>query len=206
MENTNLHVSKENLMERVDQQLINGLQKGDLNAFEELYRQYYVFLCLIAENMVRDPADAKEIVSDVFVRLWNIREKIEINTSVKGYLIRAVRNTSLNYLGQKRQNGILTDRLDDSDYQLYAWSSDYPLGRLFEEEARKILDQGIDSLPAACREIFLLSRNEELKYSEIAEKLGISVNTVKTQLKIALSRLREALKEYLLILIFILLL
>jgi RNA polymerase sigma-70 factor (ECF subfamily) len=190
-------------MEHVDQELINGLQKGDLNAFEELYRKYYVFLCLIAENMVRDPADAKEIVSDVFVRLWNIREKIEINTSVKGYLIRAVRNTSLNYLGQKRQNGILTDRLDDSDYQLYAWSSDYPLGRLFEEEVRKILDQGIESLPDACREIFLLSRNEELKYCEIAEKLGISVNTVKTQLKIALSRLREALRDYLLILIFI---
>jgi RNA polymerase sigma-70 factor (ECF subfamily) len=193
-------------MEHVDQQLINGLQKGDLNAFEELYRQYYVFLCLISEKMVRDPADAKEIVSDVFVRLWNIREKIEINTSVKGYLIKAVRNTSLNYLGQKRQDSKLTDRLDDSDYQLYAWSSDYPLGLLFEEEARKILDQSIDSLPAACREIFLLSRNEELKYCEIAEKLGISVNTVKTQLKIALSRLREALKEYLLILIFILLL
>jgi len=65
-----------------------------------------------------------------------------------------------------------------------------------------ILDQGISTLPDACREIFKLSRNEDMKYSEIAEKLGISVNTVKTQMKIALARLRETLKDYLMILLF----
>jgi RNA polymerase sigma-70 factor (ECF subfamily) len=193
-------------MEHADQQLIIGLQNGNLAAFEELYKQYYIFLCLVAGHIVRDPSDAKEIVSDVFIKLWNIREKIEINTSVKGYLIKAVRNTSLNYLIQKRQNRDLTDRLDDPEYQLHAWSSDYPMGRLFEEDVRNILNQSIDSLPDACREIFQLSRYEELNYCEIAEKLGISVNTVKTQLKIALSRLRSALKDYLLIFIFMMLL
>ena len=64
-----------------------------------------------------------------------------------------------------------------------------------------ILDQGINSLPDACREIFILSRNEDLKYDNIAGKLGISVNTVKSQMKIALTRLRENLKDYLMILL-----
>jgi RNA polymerase sigma-70 factor (ECF subfamily) len=95
----------------------------------------------------------------------------------------------------------LTDSLTNSDYKLLAWDSDYPLGRLFEKEIMNILDHGINNLPDACRQIFILSRNENMKYNEIADKLGISVNTVKTQMKIALVRLRETLKDYLMILV-----
>ena len=190
-------------MELSNQQLINGIQKGDIAAFEELYRQYYIFLCLIAEHIVRNHSDAEEIVSDVFVKLWNIREKIEITTSIKGYLIKAVRNTSLNYLEKFMFTHKLTDSLNNSDYELIAWDSDYPLGQLFEKEIMNILDKGISELPDGCRKIFILSRNEDLKYSDIADKLGISVNTVKTQMKIALARLRESLKDYLIILLII---
>jgi RNA polymerase sigma-70 factor (ECF subfamily) len=190
-------------MELSNQQLINGIQKGDVAAFEELYRQYYIFLCLIAEHIVRNHSDAEEIVSDVFVRLWNIREKIDITTSIKGYLIKAVHNTSLNYLERFRLIHKLTDTLSNSDYELLAWDSDYPLGQLYEKEIMNILDRGISTLPDGCREIFILSRNEDMKYSDIAGKLGISVNTVKTQMKIALARLRENLKDYLMILFII---
>jgi RNA polymerase sigma-70 factor (ECF subfamily) len=190
-------------MELSNQQLINGIQKGDLAAFEELYRQYYIFLCLVAEHIVRNHSDAEEIVSDVFVRLWNIREKIEITTSVKGYLIKAVYNTSLNYLERFRLTHKLTDSLSNSDYEFLAWDSDYPLGQLYEKEIMNILEQGISELPDGCRKIFILSRNEDMKYSDIADKLGISVNTVKTQMKIALARLRENLKDYLIILFII---
>jgi RNA polymerase sigma-70 factor (ECF subfamily) len=84
---------------------------------------------------------------------------------------------------------------------LLAWDSDYPLGQLYEKDVLEILDQGINKLPDSCREIFLLSRNDDLKYADIAEKQGISVNTVKTQMKIALSRLRDNLKDYLVILL-----
>ncbi|MBE3094035.1 MAG: RNA polymerase sigma-70 factor [Actinobacteria bacterium] len=190
-------------MKLSNQQLINGIQKGDLAAFEELYRQYYIFLCLIAEHIVRNHSDAEEIVSDVFVRLWNIREKIDITTSIKGYLIKAVHNTSLNYLERFRLIHKLTDSLNNSDYEFLAWDSDYPLGQLYEKEIMNILEQGISELPDGCRKIFILSRNEDMKYSDIADKLGISVNTVKTQMKIALARLRENLKDYLIILFII---
>lgn len=188
-------------MEYSQQQLINGIKNNDVVAFEELYKQYYIFLCLIAEHIVRNPSDAEEIVSDVFVKLWNIRGKIEINTSIKGYLVKAVHNTSINFLEQSRMTSKLTDYLDASDYKLLAWDGDYPLGQLYEKEVIKILDDGIDKLPDGCKQIFILSRNENMKYCDIADKLGISINTVKTQMKIALSRLREVLKDYLKVLL-----
>ncbi len=189
-------------MEYSSQQHINCIKNGDVVAFEELYRQYYIFLCLVAEHIVRNPSDAEEIVSDVFVKLWNIRERVEIVTSIKAYLVKAVYNTSINFLEQSRFTDKLTDCLTDSDYKLLAWDSDYPLGQLYEKEIMNILDQGIKMLPDGCRQIFLLSRNENMKYSDIADKLGISKNTVKTQLKIALSKLRETLKDYLMVIFF----
>ena len=187
-------------MEYSTQQLIRGINQGDIAAFEELYRQYYIFLCLIAEHIVRNSSDAEEIVSDVYVKLWNIRKTIDITTSIKAYLVKSVHNTSINYLERVNLKNKLSDNLSTSDYKLLAWDSDYPLGHIYEKEILEILDHCIRSLPDACRQIFLLSRNEDMKYSDIADKLGISVNTVKTQMKIALARLRETLKDYLMIL------
>jgi RNA polymerase sigma-70 factor, ECF subfamily len=187
-------------MEYSNQQLIDGIQKGDIAAFEILYKKYYIFLYLIAEHIARNPSDAEEIVSDVFVKLWNIREKIDITTSIKAYLVKAVHNTSINYIERYKMRNKLTDSLDNDDYRLLAWDSDYPLGQLYEKEIIDILDNGVKSLPDACRQIFILSRNDDMKYSEIADKLGISINTVKTQVKIALARLRENLKDYMMIL------
>jgi RNA polymerase sigma-70 factor (ECF subfamily) len=184
-------------MNLTDQQLIEGIRAGNIEAFEELYRLYYVYLCLIAEHITGNPSDAEEIVSDVFVKMWNNRSVIRIDTSVRGYLIRAVRNTSFNYLEREHPPRKLSGPLSDLDYKLLAWDSDYPLGQLYSEEVRNLLEKGINELPEACREIFLLSRNDNLKYREIAGKLGVSVNTVKTQLKIALSRLKDNLKDYL---------
>lgn len=167
----------------------------DLFDFNNLYRKYYVFLCLIAEHIVRNKSDAEEIVSDVFVRLWNCRNNIIFTSSVKGYLIKAVHNTALNHL-EKNRSEKLTESINISDKNILAWDSDYPLGHIYEEEIMSLLNDGIKSLPCACREIFMLSRNENMGYSEIAEKLGISVNTVKTQIKIALGYLRVHLKDY----------
>src|SRR5450759_824412 len=189
-------------MEDSNQQLINSIKQGDIAAFETLYKKYYIFLCLIAEHIVRNPSDAEEIVTDVFVKIWNIREKINITASIKAYLVKAVHNTSINFLERNKISNKLTDSLDNSDYKLLAWDSDYPLGQLYEKEIMDILNHGIAMLPDACRQIFVLSRNEDMKYSDIADKLGISVNTVKTQMKIALARLRETLKDYLMILLF----
>ena len=166
-------------MDYSNDQLINGIQNGDIGAFEELHKKYYCFLCLIAQHIVRNPSDAEEVVSDVFVKLWNIREKIEITASIKSYLVKAVRNTSLNYLKKNKLSYFFTEGLTSSDYEVLTWDSDYPLGQLYEKEIVNIIENGIKSLPDACREIFILSREKEMKYKEIADFLGISVNTVK---------------------------
>jgi len=184
------------LMGQPDQRLISGVLNGDLVAYEELYKRYYVYLCFVAEHITRSHADAEEIVSNVFVRLWNLREKPEIILSVKAYLIRAVHNASLNFIEQNEKRLKSTESLSSSDLKVLAWDSDYPLGRLYEKELQDILSNCINELPEACREIFLLSRDKDMKYTEISNKLGISVNTVKSQIKIALSRLRYAVKNY----------
>ena len=170
-----------------------------------LYKQFYVYLCLVAEHIVRNRADAEEIVSDVFVKLWNIRDNINITNSIKWYLVKAVRNTSLNYIEKNKSNKNMTSSLSSADYEILSWDSDYPLGQLYQKEILTILDNSINELPDACKEIFLLSRNQEMKYDQIAGKLGISINTVKTQMKIALARLRASLRDYLTILIFLIL-
>lgn len=183
-------------MEYPDQKLISAIQNGDLTAYEELYKKYYVYLCFVAEHITRNHADAEEIVSDVFVRLWNLREKSEIILHVKAYLIRAVHNASLNYIEHNAVMLKFSESLSSSDLKVLAWESDYPLGHLYEKELQDILTNCINELPEACREIFLLSRDKDMKYSEISKKLDISVNTVKSQLKIALSRLRKVVRNY----------
>jgi RNA polymerase sigma-70 factor (ECF subfamily) len=183
-------------MDHSDQKLVSGVRNGDLWAYEELYKKYYAYLCLVAGHIIRSQSDAEEIVSDVFVRLWNLRERTEITSSVKAYLIRAVHNASLNYIEQNALRLKSTERLSSSDLKVLAWDSDYPLGHLFEKELQDILANCINELPESCREIFLLSRDKDMKYNEISSKLCISVNTVKSQLKIALSRLRVAVRNY----------
>jgi RNA polymerase sigma-70 factor, ECF subfamily len=190
-------------MEYSEQLLIEGIKEGRIKTFEELYKNYYIFLCLIAEHIIRNRSDAEEIVSDVFIKLWNNRN-IDINSSVKGYLIKAVRNTAINYLQKQKNAKQLTDNIDHLDAESLFWDHNYPLGKLFEQEITGILQKGIALLPEGCREIFLLSRSRELTYNDIANELGISVNTVKSQMKIALSRLRVVLKDYLNIILLLL--
>lgn len=168
---------------------------ADIDTFERLYEKYYVFLCMIALHIVRNRDDAEEIVSDVFVKLWNSADRLKEIRSVKAYLVKAVHNTSLNYIEHNRKYR-QTESLNDRDLKILAWDSDYPVGHLYEEELLDIIVKGVEELPDSCREIFLLSRDKNLKYNEISDKLGISVNTVKTQIKIALSGLREKVSKY----------
>lgn len=182
-------------METCDQEPLASAPDADIDTFEKLYGKYYVFLCMIALHIVRNKDDAEEIVSDVFVRLWNSAGRLGEIRSIKAYLIKAVHNTSLNYIEHNRKLK-LNESINARDLNILAWDSDYPLGQLYEEELLGIIAGCIEKLPESCREIFLLSRDNNLKYNEISERLGISVNTVKTQMKIALAGLREKISEY----------
>jgi RNA polymerase sigma-70 factor (ECF subfamily) len=183
-------------MDYSEVEIFAGVRNGDIAAFEQLYRKYYTFFRLIAFHIVRNYDDAEEIVSEVFVKLWNNRNEIEISSSVKAYITRSVQNTAINFVKKQASAKSVTNSLDDSDYCLLAWDSDYPLGQLYEKDVIEILKKNIPLLPDGCRKVYLMSRNREFTYNDIAERLGISVNTVKMQMKIALSRLRDALADY----------
>lgn len=137
----------------------------------------------------------------MFFHLWENRKTIDIQISLNAYLIRMVRNFSLNYL-QKNYVGREVSLNDmDMTSPLLFLSDEYPLGRLMEKELMAKVQEEIERLPKETRQVFILSRLEELKHDEIAARLGISVNTVKYHIKQALSILRDRLKDYLIVLL-----
>lgn len=180
--------------------IVDEIRMGNLTTFEQLYTDYYSYLCYLAIEFVKDKYVAEEIVSDIFFALWEKRELIQINTSLSAYLIRSVKNRCINYSLHCKVEQRLNQTISEKLIQ-HSLVDEYPMGSLITKELTSLIKKSIENLPEQCRQTFLLSRDEELKYEEIAERLNISINTVKTQMKIALSKLRVSLKDYLIFMI-----
>lgn len=188
-------------MEYYEEHIIKGVKEGDDSAFRHLYDIYYHRLFCIARQYLQDEFLAETIVSDVFFHLWETRKTLDIRISLNAYLIRMVRNFSLNYLQKNYvEKEVSLNGIDLSSPLLFL-SEDYPLGRLMEKELIDKVHEEINRLPKETRQVFILSRLEELKHEEIATQLGISVNTVKYHIKQALSILRARLKDYIIVLL-----
>ena len=152
-------------------------------------------LCIIAYDYVKDRSLAEEMVQDTFLTIWEKRNTITVSPAMKYFLIKSTQNTCLQYLRKKKLETLSIHSL--SSEKLIEWSEDYPLGRLFEKEMADIIEQTIRALPPQTQKVFRLSRYKNMTYSQIANILNVSENTVKTQIKIALSRLRASLKDFL---------
>jgi RNA polymerase sigma-70 factor (ECF subfamily) len=180
--------------------LFRQVKKGDAYAFEKLFRTHYKNLCFFAENYVKEKAMAEEIVGSFFINLWEKRKTIEINGSVKSYFYSSIHNQCIKYLEHlkvmKKYEEYATFRLRNKEL-LAPSSNAYPLANLISQETVKDIEKSIGELPEKCREIFCLSRFEEMSYEDISVKLDISINTVRTQMARALQKLREDLKNYL---------
>ena len=181
------------------QNIIKGVKNDDIDSFKQLFDIHYAMLCGIANGYLNNKQSAEEIVNDVFCKIWENRKSLEIHTSVKAYLIRAVQNRCINYLGQKKFDRSLVSRIssEPSSEDFLCIDNNTPLSGIITVELENAINNAIESLPYECREIFRLSRFENLKYEEIAQQQKISVNTVKTQMKIALHKLRQVLSPYL---------
>ncbi len=174
--------------------LFEKIRANDEKAFERLFRHYYPHLCLYATQILKNPSAAEEIVQEMFVRLWERREETEIETSLKNYLYRAVKNHCLNFI---KHNQIKYEY----SQKILAETEPISPGEIFENQTELFqkIEKSISELPAKRQEIFRLSRQEGLKYREIAEKMNISIKTVETQMGLAIKTLREKLRDFLVI-------
>lgn len=193
-------------MDRTEELIVKQLMEGNEKAYGFLYDQHYPVLCHIAEQYVRDAFLAETIASDIIFHLWEVRSTLHITTSIRSYLAQSVRNRCINYLNSQvnqRETVLSKGELTDLPVMRYIQSDDYPLGRLLTNELEEEIKAAIERLPEECRRVFRMSRFEEKKNQEIADELGISVNTVKYHMKRALATLQEELQKYLVTFFFI---
>ncbi len=158
-------------------------------------------LCHYAESIIKDRNYAEDVVIESFERFWEDRGKIKIKENARSYLFRSVRNRCIDHLRQKKRYfEIEIEKASElSSLKLspaYFDSSD----PLEIKELEQKIEDAIGRLPESCRDIFLMNRRQGLKYKEIADKLGLSINTVEVQMGRALKKLRVSLSEYLFVL------
>lgn len=169
------------------------IKHGDEQAFELLYRKFYARLCAFSNKFLNDPEIAREVVQEVFIKIWENREDIDPDDSLKSYLFKIAQNMSLNILRKRK-----TESGYAEIYRLVYIEKSEPsvLESLMTKELEENILKSISRLPLQCRKIFELSRTEGLKYKEIAETLDISIKTVETQMSKAFRSLRTELSDY----------
>lgn len=182
--------------------IIKGLASGDESAFEQLFRKHYGRLCLYAEHYVRERAAAEEIVEEFFVYWWDNHKSVQIESNLTGYIYRSIYTRCLKYL---RHEKVKQKYLEERGYiysdreLLEPVSGEIPEAFLVMKELEEKIDEALNDLPEQCRRVFEHSRFEGLSYQDIAGKMNISINSVKTHMTRALKRLRLALKDFLLV-------
>lgn len=181
-----------------DQSLLDLLKSGEEAAFRELFDRYDRLLFIYVYKKLQDHEDAKDIVQDIFVALWNTRETLNLTGDFASYLYTSARNRALNLFRNKTVS------------QKYVASLQYLLNstqsadhRIRERDINTLIEREIAALPPKMREVFELRRKEYLSNKEIAERLDISVQTVATHIKRALRvlRIRLGLLAWLILLI-----
>lgn len=160
--------------------------------FEIAFITYYSRLLAYAKTLVHSQHMAEDLVNDVFVKIWFKKDDINIYSNHIQYLFKSVYYECINYLNRdpsRRQS----DNPVESDLYFSETVNDGVISLLEKEEVEKEIFKQIEGLPDQCKEIFKLSRFEDLSYKEIADKLKISENTVKVQISRALIKLRKSL-------------
>ena len=181
-----------------DSTLIEQIQLGSKNAFKQMFIKFYSPLCEYASQYVSDE-DAEELIQELMLFIWENRNSLFVEISLKSYLFMAVKHRCLNAIRKNKyheriHNQIyekIKDQFEDPDYY-------------FVNELTENIQKAIENLPETYRETFAMSRFGEKTNVQIAEKLGISVKTVEYRISQALKILRFKLKDYLPLLINIL--
>jgi RNA polymerase sigma-70 factor (ECF subfamily) len=182
-----------------EKEVLQTILSGNESAFEMIFKAYYQPLCRYAYSFLEDKEEAEEVVQSAFITVWEKRKSLDIQTSLKSYLYRMVRNGCLNVIKhEKVKQQHVAHELAVTEVSYESVSQ-----KVYATELEIKITEAMKALPDQCRLVFQLSRFEELKYQEIADQLKISVKTVENHMGKALKIMREQLKEYLpLLLIF----
>lgn len=168
-------------------------------AFARLYQQYYASLCRFALSLLNDRRLSEEVVDDAMFYLWDHRRDIE-DKSIEGYLLRSVRNGCFNMLKSKSHSfasmTLQVPSAEIAEFMESLFDENHPLEQLLQKELAALTRKAIDNLPEECRRVFTMVRVDGMKYAEVAEELGISVNTVKYHMKNANKTLSAVLSNY----------
>ncbi len=167
------------------------IRAGDSSAFDNLFRRYYELLCSYVLRYVKDTQIAENIVQDVFLKIWLNHETWHISSNVKSYLYIAVKNRALDYIKSTKAASAI-----DLDIATHESLIKTPEDELNDKEIITAVHKTIEELPKQCRQIFKMKKNDELSYAEIADILGISINTVQTQMARAFKYLRKHLSQF----------
>ncbi len=170
------------------QDILSELKKGSEKAYKRLFHGYFSDLVLFAASLVKDRAAAEDLVQEFFIAFWMEKRYMVIVADLEGYLYRSMRNSCLNYLRDEGRK-----RAREAEMEREVFAPEAPDAAEYEREREEIW-RAIHRLPPQCKEIFLLCTLKEMKYREAAEKLGVSINTVRTQMGRAFRFLREELK------------
>jgi RNA polymerase sigma-70 factor (ECF subfamily) len=181
--------------ENIDHELLKLVRNNDEEVFKVIFKLYYSVLCTYAVTFVKVPDLAEEIVQETFIKFWESRASINIDRSFKAYIFRSVHNNCINFLKKSevlsRQSKKMADEIIYHNEVAMRNFSPEIIDRLVGEELEIKLTTALNDLPPQARKIFMMSRFDQLSYDEIALALEISVNTVKTQMKRTLFKLRE---------------
>ncbi len=162
----------------------------DINDLRDLYASQYNRLLNYGRSLIGSTEDVKEIINDVFVAVWRNRHTLDKERNIEAYLRRSIKNRCINYLKSKRMQSV---DIDNKTYYLTTRETVDEL--LHEAELRVFIYDCIENLPPKCKEIFILSREENLPHKEIAKRLDLSVKTIENQISIALRKLRKMLED-----------
>jgi len=174
-----------------DSEIIRRIRMGDKKEFETLFRTSYNSLVRYAQTILKDYDTSEEIVQELFFRLWQDKEKLKVESSLKGYLFRSVHNRCLHYIEHQK----VVDRHAGEIASVTSEISEPVTEAIYYSELQAKVTKVLERLPERCGEIFRMSRFDGLKYNEIAEKLSVSLKTVEANMGRALKEFRKALAE-----------
>ena len=177
---------------------LNSNSGLDKSQFENLFRMHFKHLCNFAVQYVGDADAAQDICQKVFISLWEKREEMNPENSIKSYLFTSVKNRCLNYIRDNKKFRSRILDLECADFETVEAQDDFA-----EENLKNKIEKALSLLPEKCRMVFEMSRFQNMKYREIAEELDLSQKTVEAHMSKALKTLRGELKEFLTLLFII---